>query len=234
MTKKLQFGILVAALAFSMTVIGCDAGGTGNGGAESVFDFQAWMAAHNARHPRSATGGLLLPANTDPAANPSHLGGQRNSGQWPFWSTGNQDIVIEGPVAGRNTFQMAVPGSGTGGASGYGQHGVSFRLSGPNSLNAQVGDRIRIAGYIRGTITATHALGPGVGLRHHGADNPWANFHSVRWAPGLLNRPFEISWVLRQREFESIPPSGFPTLTVVREPSQSGVVMIIRHFEVLR
>jgi len=34
----------------------------------------------------------------------------------------------------------------------------------------------------------------------------------------------------------SIPPwaSGNPTLTVVREPSQPGVVMIIQHFEVLR
>jgi len=114
--------------------------------------------------------------------------------------------------------------------------GVTFRLSGPSSLNAQVGDRIRIAGYMRGTITATHALGPGVGLRHHDANNPWANFHSVRWATGLTDHPFEISWVLRQREFESIPPwaSGNPTLTVVREPSQPGVVMIIQHFEVLR
>ena len=244
MTKKLQFGMLAAALAFSMTVIGCDVGGTGNGvtdngGTESVFDFQAWMEAHNAQHPRPDAGGLPLPANTDAAANPSHLGGQRNHGQWPFWSTGNQDIVIEGPVDGRNTFQMAAPGSLTGGLpfppwTNYGQHGVSFRLSGPDSLNAQVGDRIRITGYIRGSITATFPFGPGVALRHHGVDNPWGNFHYVRWAVGLLDHPFEISWVLRQQEFNSIPGSGFPTLTVVREPSQLGVIMVIQHFEVLR
>ncbi|MCL2191958.1 MAG: hypothetical protein FWB78_01005 [Treponema sp.] len=236
MTKKLQFGMLAAVLAFSMTVIGCAVGGPEVGGTESVFDFQAWMVAHNAQHPRPDAGGLPLPANTDAEANPSHLGGQRNHGQWPFWSTGNQDIVIEGPVDGRNTFQMAVPGSMTGGATGYGQHGVSFRLSGTSSLNAQVGDTIRIAGYMRGTITAGHALGPGVGLRHYGANSPWDNFHSVRWVTGLSNHPFEIYWVLTQREFESIPgwAGGNPTLTVVREPSQGGVVMIIQRFEVTR
>ncbi|MCL2764727.1 MAG: hypothetical protein FWD40_05545 [Treponema sp.] len=130
---------------------------------------------------------------------------------------------------------MAVPGAGTGGVGGYGQHGVSFRLSGPNSLNVKVGDEIRIAGYMRGTITATHALGPGVGLRHDGASDPWANFHSVRWDAGLTDHPFEITWVLTNREFESIPSwSGYPTLSVVREPSQNGVVMIIQHFEVLK
>jgi len=197
------------------------------------LNVQTWLDSHNARHPRTD---LPLPAGVDPASNPSHLGGQRNHGEWPFWSTGNQDIVIEGPVPGRNTYQMAVPGSLTGGGTGYGQHGVSFRLSGPNSLNAQVGDTIRIAGYMRGTITAEHALGPGVGLRHYGANSPWDNFHSVRWGPGLTDHPFEITWVLRPREFESIPPwaSGNPTLTVVREPSQSGVIMVIQHFEVIR
>ncbi|MCL2443995.1 MAG: hypothetical protein FWD13_11110, partial [Treponema sp.] len=132
--------------------------------------------------------------------------------------------------------QMAVPGSGTGGGAGYGQHGVSFRLSGPDSLGAQVGDKIRIAGYMRGTITADHALGPGVGLRYHDGNSPWDNFHSVRWAPGLKDHPFEITYVLKQQQFNSIPSwgSGNPTLSVVREPSQSGVIMVIQHFEVLR
>jgi len=131
---------------------------------------------------------------------------------------------------------MAVPWPGTGGAGGYGQYGVSFRLSGPNSLGAKVGDKIRIAGYIRGTITETHALGPGVGLRHDSINDPWGNFHSVRWTTGLTNHPFEISCVLTKREFESIPAwaDGNPTLTVVREPSQTGVIMVIQHFEVLR
>ena len=226
--------MLAAALAFGIAAMGCSLGEVAE--EESVFDFQAWMEAHNAEHPRPATDGHPLPGNTDPASNPSHLGGRRNWGQWPFWSTGNQDIVIEGPVEGRDSFQMAVPGAGTGSGTGYGQHGVSFRLLGPDSLNAQVGDRIRIAGYVRGSITANHSLGPGVGLRHYGANSPYDNFHSIRWPPGLTDRPFEISWVLRQREFESIPPwaNGNPTLTVVREPSQPGVIMVIQQFEVLR
>jgi len=233
MKNKLLFGMLAVVLASSMMVIGCK---EPDGERENIFDFQEWMANHNFEHPR---GSLPLPAGVDAAANPSHLGGQRNHGQWPFWNTGNQDIVIEGPVDGRNTYQMAVPWPGTGGLpvigfQNYGQYGVSFRLSGPNSLGAQVGDKIRIAGYIRGTITGTQGLGPGVGLRHDGVDNPWGNFHSVRWAVGQKDKPFEISWVLTKREFESINWSGHPTLTVVREPSQSGVIMVIQHFEVLR
>ena len=255
--KKKVLGLavgIILVLAFGMAVVSCpvgndengsggsgsgsggNGGGGGNGNRENIFDFQRWMKEHNEEYPRTD---LPLPANTDAAANPSHLGGRRNHGQWPFWNTGNQDIVIEGPVDGRDTFQMAVPGAMTGGLpvppmTNYGQHGVSFRLSGPDSLNAQVGDRIRITGYIRGSITATFPFGPGVALRHHGVDNPWGNFHYVRWAVGLLDHPFEISWVLRQQEFNSIPGSGFPTLTVVREPSQLGVIMVIQHFEVLR
>ena len=229
MKNKLQFGMLAAVLVFGMMVVGCTDDLHG-----SIFDFQAWMAAHNKQHPRPAVGGHPLPAGVDTAANPSHLGGARNSGKWPFWNTGNQDIVIEGPVDGRNTYQMAVPGAGTGGVGGYGSHGVSFRLSGPNSLNAKVGDTIRIAGYMRGTITLDHGLGPGVGLRHDGVDNPWGNFHSVRWETGRLNHRFEISWILTKQEFNSINWSGYPTLTVVREPSQSGVIMIIQEFEVIR
>ena len=232
--------MLALVLVFGMIIIGCiddrDSGytfGKGDGLRENIFDFQAWMEAHNTQHPR---GVLPLPAGVNSSANPSHLGGARNHGQWPFWNTGNQDIVIEGPVFGRNTYQMAVPGAGTGGGAGYGSHGVSFRLSGPNSLGAKIGDKILIAGYMRGTITLNHALGPGVGLRHDGVNDPWGNFHSERWSPGIKDKPFEISWILTKREFESIPSwaDGNPTLSVVREPSQDGVIMVIQHFEVLR
>ncbi|MCL2456895.1 MAG: InlB B-repeat-containing protein [Defluviitaleaceae bacterium] len=199
--------------------------------AQSNFDFQEWMRNHNTRFPRT---NLPLPSGANEAANPSHLGGQRNSGSMPFWNTGNQDIVIEGPVAGRDFYQMVVANAGTGGGSGYGAHGVSFRIRGSNSLNVTVGTRIRIAGYVRGTITANHALGPGIGLRPPGVDNPWDNIHAVRWPVNQRDRPFEIEWTFRAQDLAG---TGELTWSVCREPSEATgnphpPLMVIREFEV--
>ncbi|MCL2356162.1 MAG: glycoside hydrolase family 11 protein [Defluviitaleaceae bacterium] len=170
------------------------------------FDFQAWLAAHGE--------GLLNFAD--------------NSGRWPFWNTGNQNIRI---VNAGNEWQMLVPGSGTGNATGYGTHGVLMRLTGANSLNVQQGYRIAAEGYIRGTMTAAHSGGPGVGFRPGvGGNTPGDNLVTVNLQVGGTDQPFQISHDITAADLGAAQTahwSGFPTVQLVRQPSQLGLYLVL-------
>ncbi|MCL1863882.1 MAG: glycoside hydrolase family 11 protein [Defluviitaleaceae bacterium] len=173
------------------------------------YDFQSWLSNHGE--------GLL--------------GGERNSGSWPFWNTGNQDIIVEN-IDG--SWQMAVPGSGTGGATGYGTHGVLLRLTGPNSLNIRAGYRIEAVGYIRGEMTATIAP-PGVAFRPgHEGGSPGSNLVHVPISTGVPDQPFTISYVVRHEDFieNAAHWSEHPALQIVRQPSQFGLFMVIQDLKI--
>jgi len=173
------------------------------------YDFQAWLANH----------GIGL------------LGGQNNHGSWPFWNTGNQNIIVEYE---NGNWQMAVPGAGTGGGTGYGTHGVLLRLSGPNSLNIQAGYRIEAVGYIRGTMTAVHAP-PGVAFRPgHEGGSPGSNLVHVPVPTGVADQPFTISYVVTHQDFtlNAAHWSSHPALQIVRQPSQPGLYMVIQDLRI--
>lgn len=177
------------------------------------FDFQTWLAAQGT--------GLLNGQTGD------------NNGAWPFWNTGGNNLSVEN-VGG--SWQMTVPGST--GYPHYGTHGVLMRLTGPSSLEVQPGYRIEVEGYIRGTLNPSAMFTVGVAFRPgaNGGD-PSSNLVTVPVPTGVPDQPFAISRTITAADVSDAAAaahwSNFPTLQLVRQPSQFGPIMVITDLRVI-